>query len=302
MIITIKDEITGYTLALLATVFYGTAGVIGRMIFQYESEPLTVTTLRAIIAVALMFFGFLIFHRDLLRIRKRDISVFALHGFVGISCSSLCFFYAIKYTTVATAVILVFTYPAIVVIFSAIIFRESLTRRKLVSLLLTFLGASLVIQCYNPQLLKLNLTGILFGVGASFCMAVYTLLGKKAVTNYDSWTVVFYALGFGTLFLIIFRTPQVLLQVRYPIQGWFWFFLHALIPSILASACYIGSLHHLEAGKASIIASFEVVIAPLLAFIFLHEGLEFPQIVGAGLVIWGIILVRSKKGIKESKA
>ncbi len=298
---TTKNEITGYTLTLFATILYGTAGVLGRMVFQYEPDPVTVTTFQVVIAFSLMFLGFLIFGLKLLRIRKHDILVFALHGFIGISCNSLCFFYALKYTTIATAVILLFTYPAIVVIFSAITFQESLTRRKIVSLLLTFFGASLVIQCYNPQVLRLNLTGILFGIGASFCLATYTLLGKRAVTNYDSWVVVFYTLGFGTFFLIIFRTPQVLLQARYPLQGWFWLFLIALMPMILGPACYIGSLHHLEAGKASIIASFEIVIAPLFAFAFLGEGLEFLQIVGAGLVIWGIILIRGKRGAGESE-
>jgi drug/metabolite transporter (DMT)-like permease len=303
MKMTTKDEIEGYILVLVATIFYGTAGVLGRMVFQYESEPLTVTTFQTSIAACLMFFGFLIFHRDLLKIKKRDIRIFALYGFIGITCESFCFYSAIKYTTVATAVILLFTYPALVVIFSAIIFREPLTRRKLISLLLSFVGASLVIQCYNLQLLRLNLLGILFGVGLSFCTAAYTLFGKRTIVDYDSWTVVFYSEVFGTLFLILFRTPQVLLQVRYPLQGWLWLFLNAFIPTTLGNVCYIRSLHHLEAGKASIIAIFEIVVASVLAFIFLHEGLEFLQIVGAGLVIWGVLILRrQEETIKESTA
>ena len=52
-------------------------------------------------------------------------------------------FTAIKYTTVTTAVMLMNTSPAIVVILSAIIFREPFTRRKFQSLLLTFVGVSL---------------------------------------------------------------------------------------------------------------------------------------------------------------
>jgi drug/metabolite transporter (DMT)-like permease len=88
--------------------------------------------------------------------------------------------------------------------------------------------------------------------------------------------------------------------VRYPFQGWFWLFLNAFIPTTLGNVCYIRSLHHLEAGKASIISIFEIVVAAVLAFIFLHEGLEFLQIVGAGLVFWGVLLVRSKKNGEES--
>jgi drug/metabolite transporter (DMT)-like permease len=299
MPMTTKNDLTGYTLVLLATVFYGTAGIFGRMIFRYESAPLTVTTVRAAIAVCLMFLGFLVFQRDLLKIKTRDIYVFALYGFIGITCSSLCFFYAIKYTTVATAVMLMNTSPVIVVILSAIIFREPFTRQKFFSLLLTLGGVLLLVQCYNPRLFNLNLTGILFGVGASFCFATYTLVGKLKVTDYDALTVVFYALTFGTLFLIIFRTPQVLLQVNYPLQGWFWFFLQALVPTILASICYIGSLHHIEAGIASIVLLFEVVVAAFLAYIFLAEHLEFLQIIGAVLIIAGILLLHKKQNVEK---
>jgi DME family drug/metabolite transporter len=87
--------------------------------------------------------------------------------------------------------------------------------------------------------------------------------------------------------------------VRYPLQGWFWLFLNAFIPTTLGNVCYIRGLNHLEAGKASIIAVFELVVALVLAFIFLREGLEFLQIVGAVLVLWGIILVQRKQGVKQ---
>ena len=292
---TAKNEFTGYILVLLATVFYGSAGIFGRLVLQYEPAPLTVTTVRAAIAVCLMFLGFLIFQRDLLKIQKRDIYIFAVYGFI-ISCSSFCFYSAIKYTTVATAVILMNTNPVIVMILSAIIFRESLTRQKLLALVLTSIGVLLIVQCYNPQLLKLNLTGVLFGIAASFCFSLYTLFGKWKVADYKPLTVVFYGLVFATLFLTILRTPQILLQVRYPLQGWIGFFLTALIPTILASLCYVGSLHHLEAGKASIILLLETVIAALVAFVLFGERLEALQIIGVVLVLWGISSLRPTIG------
>jgi drug/metabolite transporter (DMT)-like permease len=75
--------------------------------------------------------------------------------------------------------------------------------------------------------------------------------------------------------------------------------LQALVPTILASICYIGSLHHIEAGRASIVLLFEVVVAAFLAYIFLGEHLEFPQIIGAGLIIVGILLLHKKETVKE---
>lgn len=289
------NEFEGYLLALLATFFLATAGLIGRMLYQYEPDPLTIAAIRSVLATGLVFLGLLMFRRDLLRITWRDLWFFAVYGLLGMFLTPLCFLSAIKHTTVATATILASTSPVIVILFAAFFFREPLTRRKLSSLLLTLFGTALIIQWYHPHLFKLNLAGILFGLGASLCLAFFTLFGKRAVTSYNVWTIMFYGMVFGTLFLLLIRVPQGGLHLRYPLQIWFWFLLHTLLPAILADLCYIGSLNHLEAGKVSIILSFRIVIASLLAFLLLHERLDFLQIAGAGLVLWGIILVQGKK-------
>lgn len=296
---TSKGEITGYILVLFATVFYASSAIFGRLAFRYESAPLTVNVVRAAIAACLMFLGFLIFQRDLLKIKKRDVYIFAIYGLI-ISGSSFFYYSAIKHTTAATATILMNMNPAIVMILSAIIFREALTRRKLLALVITFIGVLLVIQVYNKEALDLNLTGVLFGIAASFCFSLYTLFGRWKVADYRPLTIVFYGMVFTTLFLTIIRTPQVLLQVRYPMWGWIWLFLIAIIPTILASVCYVGGLNYLEAGRASLILLFQVVLTPLFAFFLLHEGFEFPQIIGAGLVVLGISLIRPRKITEES--
>ena len=291
----IKNEIEGYFLVLLATFFYGTAGVIGRMIYRYESDPLTVAMFQVLIAICLIFLSIMFFQQDLLKIRKQDLYFFMIYGFLGMFCTPVGFYYAIKHTTVATTVILVCTSPILVVLLSAIVFREALTRQKLLSLLLTFAGAALVIRCYHPYFFTLHLKGILFGLGTSLCLALFTLFGKLAAARHKPWTIIFYSMIFGALFLMAFRIPQGAFRIHYPLQFWFWSFLNALLPAVLADICYIGSLRHLEAGKVSIVASFRIVVASLLAFLFLGERMEILQISGAGLVLWGIILVQRRK-------
>jgi drug/metabolite transporter, DME family len=289
-----RGELRGYALVVLSAGLFSTLGVLARLIYQVEGDPLTVVTFRASVAAGLLFLGLLAFHPELLKISLRDLPFFAVSGFFGVACNYSCFLYAVKYTTIATAVTMLYTYPMLVAIASAIIFREAFTRQKLISLVVTFSGVLLVVQCYDLHFLKLNVTGIFCGLGTSLALTCYTLLGKKATARYDAWTVVFYSIGFGALFLIIFRTPQVVWQVNYPARTWFWIMLLALLPTALAYASYTSSFHYIEASKASIVASAEVALAPLLAYACLQERITASQICGAGLIFGGIVLLKEK--------
>ena len=293
-------HVQGYLFVTCAVMGYGSAGILGRMMYQYEADPLTVAFLRALTACLLLAFGLLCFQRSLFRIKRSSLPLLALYGFLGMFCTPLCFLSAIKYTTVSTATILFNSAPAVVVLLSVWLFRESLTRRTSAAVLLTLAGAALVAQCYRPESLQFELTGILFGCGACVSMALFTVCGKYVTHDYPSWTVVFYGGVAGAGFLGIFRAFQGPLTLHHPPAFWGWLLLQALLPAILADVCYLGSLRYLDAGKVSILTSFQVVVAPLLAWLFLGETLTILQFLGAGLVLAGILVLRHPSSSKVS--
>ncbi len=297
-----NHHVQGYFFVACAVMGYGSAGLLGRMMYQYEPDPLTVAFLRAMTACLLLAFGFLFFRRSLFRIKRASLPLLVIYGFLGMFCTPLCFLSAIKYTTVSTATILFNSAPALVVLLSAWLFREPLTRRTSAAVLLTLAGAAFVAQCYQPESLRFELTGVLFGCGACVSMALFTICGKYVASDYSSWTVVFYGGIAGAGFLGGFRAFQGPLALQHPPAFWGWLLLQALLPAILADACYLGSLRYLPAGTVSIIASFQVAVAPALAFFFLGERLEFLQIAGIVLVIGSIALLHTAPTSERSAA
>jgi DME family drug/metabolite transporter len=279
----------GYLLAVMAAVLWATLGILGKFLYRYGADPLTVVTIRAIIAFATLATILAVVDRRLLHIRRRDIPFFALYGLVGVTFNYASYFYALRWTTVTTAVILLYTYPALVTLLAALFLGERLNWIKGLVLGLTFVGCCLVVQGYDPNALRLNLYGVLFGLGAGATAAVYSLFGKKALQKYDSWTAVCYAFGFGALFLIILRSPQAILTMNYPWPAWVAILALAWFPTLLAYALFTTSMKYIEASKASITATLEPVAASLLAYLFLGEVMEWPQLVGVGLVLAGIV-------------
>ena len=271
----------------------GTIGIFGRLIYLHEPDPLTVVTFRAIIAFLLLFLTTILLNPDALRIRKSDFIYFAVYGLLSITLCFLLFFYAIKFTTIATATILLYTYPAFIVILSTFFLKEELTRTKLLALLLTFLGCILVIQVYDPAELKLNLKGIIYGLGAGLGAGLYSVLGKKAMERYSPLTVVTYALGFGSFFLLIARGVRPLYSVNYPTMTWIWILALAILSTLLGYLIYTRGLKYIEASRAGIVATWEVVVASFLAFIIFGETLSLLQIFGALFIFLGIFTIRT---------
>jgi len=171
--------------------------------------------------------------------------------------------------------------------------KEELTRAKVLALLLTFLGCILVIQVYDPAQLKLNLRGIIYGLGAGLGAGLYSVLGKKAVERYNPWTVVTYALGFGSLFLLIARGARPLYSANYPTITWIWIFALATFSTLLGYSIYTRGLKYIEASRAGIVATWEVVVASFLAFFIFGESLSALQIFGAFFIFLGIFVIKA---------
>jgi drug/metabolite transporter (DMT)-like permease len=277
---------------LIGATLLGSMGAWGRAIFRYEGNPMVVVTWRALIGAVALAGLLAILRPQLLRIRPGDLPFFALYGFVGVAMNFWAYFSAVKFTTLAVAITLLYTYPAFVVLLSALFLRERPTSTKVVAVVVTLLGSALVAQIHQADWLRLNLTGILFGLLAGLSMATYSIFGKRALSRYQPWTVVLYAFTAGGLCLAILSGPRLLQAIRYPAVAWLWILGLALIPSLGGYALYTLGLRDLPASQASIIATWEVVTAAFLGWLLFGEHLAAVQYLGAALVCIGIAWIQ----------
>src|SRR5512136_297704 len=207
---------------LIGATLLGSMGAWGRAVYRSEADPMVVVTWRAIIGVTVLAAVLAVTRPALLRIPLPAIPFFLAYGFFGVTLNFWAYFSAVKYTTLAVAITLLYTFPMFVTLFSAFFLGERLTRTKLAAAALTVLGSALVAQIHQAEFLRLNLRGILFGLLTGLSMAVYSILGKRAVARYAPWTVVLYAFGGGGLFLALGSGPRLLAAIDYPPVAWLW--------------------------------------------------------------------------------
>ncbi len=280
---------------LIGATLLGSMGAWGRAVYRFEGDPMVVVTWRALIGAAFLA-GILAATRPAcLRVPLSAIPFFLAYGFFGVTLNFWAYFSAVKYTTLAVAITLLYTYPMFVTLFSALVLGERLTRTKVAAAALTVLGSALVAQIHEAAFLRLNLRGILFGLLTGLSMAVYSILGKRAVARYAPWTVVLYAFAGGAVFLTLGSGRGLLAATAYPPEAWPWIVGLALIPSLGGYALFTLGLRDLPASQVSIIATWEVVTAALFGWSLFGEHLTAAQLLGAAFVCTGIAWIQRVK-------
>jgi drug/metabolite transporter (DMT)-like permease len=177
-------------------------------------------------------------------------------------------------------------------ILARLLFNEPLTPAKLAALGLSWTGIFLVIGAYlQPATLQVTPLAALTGLGSGFTYALYTVLSKRLLRTYSHWTVLFYGLGFGALFLAVLQAPAVLASNLGIPALWPPLLIVSLV-TVAAYAFYTWGISRVPVGRASIVAMVEPVAAGLLGFIVLGERLELPQLIGAVLVLTGAVLAQ----------
>ncbi len=242
--------------------------------------------------LAWFFFATQAFIKKETHIQVRDIPLLSVFGLLGISLFYVSYLYAIDAGGAALASVLLYTAPAWVVICSFFIYKEKLTAQKIVALILIIAGVFLISNTGGNanSTTSLSVLAIISGLTAGFCYSLYYTIGKHFSARYSSANLFLYMLPIGCLGIL----PFVNFSHKSSL-AWFAIACIAILSTFIANQCYYQGLKKLEAGKASIVATIEPVVAATAAFFILGEHFTLLGYVGATLVICAVLLTIIKK-------
>lgn len=280
----------GYFFILLAASCWGFIGIFSSLAFAEGLGPMEVAFWRALISWG--FFGSQAIVRKETYLVKDDIPLLAVFGLLGISVFYISYQYAVKTGGAAFASVLLYTAPAWVVVCSFFFYKEKLTVKKIVAVLLVIAGVFLISTTggYSNSATAIGFMAILSGLMSGFCYSLYYTIGKYFSSRYSSANLFLYVLPIGALGIL----PLVEFTPKSP-AAWASLVAVSLVSTFIANHCYYLGLKHLEAGKASIVATIEPVIAAVAAYIILGEYFTSLGYVGAAMIISAVILTIYKK-------
>jgi drug/metabolite transporter (DMT)-like permease len=141
----------------------------------------------------------------------------------------------------------------------------------------------------------MNFAGIVSGIMAGITFAWYAIHGEYGMRRYNPWTVLFYALLFGTLVWNVLHPPlEAFMHLYSPIQ-WVWIMYIGVLGTLVPFGLYLEGINLIRSTRASITATLEPITAGVISYFFLNEILKTPQIIGGVLVIASVILLQLKQ-------
>jgi drug/metabolite transporter, DME family len=279
----------GYIAVILASAGWATSGIFVKAILGgSDISPLALAFWRDLGTSVVLFIGMFIFRREQLRVNVRHLPGIAAMG-AGLGAFHTFWNLAVSFNGAAVATIQQSAMPAIVVIAAFLIWREPLTWRKMIAVLLTFAGTVLVSGLDSMGQMNVTTMGIFVGMCLPIAYASWNLFGKSVRAQYDAFTILTYGFAFGALALLPlqFFVPWAL---PVPTTSLYWY-AGMLTQTIVAFSLYTFALGRLPASIASILAMTEIVFVTIFAYLLLNERLGAMQFVGAGLVVAGVLLL-----------
>lgn len=281
-----------YMYIAAAAFFWGIIGIFISNLYQIGFNPTQVVAIRVISAAFFLTLYVYFKNRCLLKIKPADSKYFIGTGIISLLFFNWCLFNAIQVTSISVSAILLYTAPAFVTILSRILFKESLTKRKLVALLMTFIGCGYVVGIFPDAHVSISIYGLILGLCAGLFYALYSIFGKFALRKYDSITVTVYTFIFAAIAIAPFSgLHSVLPLFRNPSAILFIIGL-SLVSTVFAFTLYTKGLSIVESSRASIIATMEPVIAAISSFVIFQERLNTWQYIGILLVIAAVLIVQ----------
>lgn len=283
-------------LILVAGILWGSMGLFVRTLNAQGLASMDIVGLRAVVTAVSMLLFLLIFDRKLFVIRLKDLWCFLGTGICSIVFFNYCYFKAITMTSLSVAAILLYTAPAIVMVLSYFLFKEKLTKRKLLALAMTFAGCVLVTGILTEKG-SVSFGGILVGLGAGLGYALYSIFSRYALEKgYSSLTITFYTFLIAAVASCFLTDMGNVIRVAADGTGNLLFCLaFGVLCTVAPYLAYTLGLQYVENGKASIIASIEPVTATLLGAVLFHEKLTVSGVCGVVLVLAALALCNDKK-------
>ncbi len=301
-----KDEKIGYLCIVLTAVIFSTMEISLKLVAGVF-EPMQITMLRFLIG------GIMLIPIALKTMRKKNITLqfkelggFAYTGFLCVMLGMVIYQMALTNTKASVVAIIFSCNPIFVTILAFLILGEAIYRHNIIALILEAIGIVIIV---NPLHTDLNPVGVILSILSAVLFALYGVLGKKKTKAYGSIVVTCFSFIFGGLelmcVLLLGKTElfgQLFSRIGLDFFTNVHFFggisFHTLpallyicaINSAAGYVCHMMAMEKTSASKASLVFFIKPMIAPVFAWIVLHEVISFHMVIGILFFLMGSLI------------
>lgn len=298
----------GYVYSLTAALLFGTNGSVTRVVVEAGLSPAQLTFFRVLGAAVLSGLVLLITDRGAFVVKPRQLVILAVVGVTGVALLQWTYAAAIELLPVGITLLIEYTAVLMVAVIAFVFFKERVRARLWVAIACVLAGLAIVARIWVSELDGL---GVIFACCAAITLTIYFVAGEREVGKTSPMAVAFWTMTFATLFWLLFsgwwevdpalfaepvsltgNLDQIIVPVWVPLL---W---NMVLGSFLPFFLSLKGLKLLTATAAGVVASSEVIFAFAVAWLWLGEALDGVQLVGALVVLTGIVLAQTARAGK----
>jgi drug/metabolite transporter (DMT)-like permease len=229
-----------------------------------------------------------------LRVPGRDLTRLFLLGILGVAASNYFYYLAIQRTNVATAIIVQYTAPVWVLLYTVARGAQRPSWRRTAAVALAVVGCALAVGFASSSGFRMNMdaVGVTAALLAAFAFAFYNNGGHSVLARYDRWKVLLWVLVAASTFWMFVNPPWKIVAAHYGRAQWGFMLVFSLVSVLGPFYLYLAGLQYLEPTRAIVASCLEPVFSILIAALVLGELLRPMQTVGIVLVLVAIVLIQ----------
>jgi drug/metabolite transporter (DMT)-like permease len=287
-----------YLLLTLSALFWAGNFIVGKFANLFEIPPLTLNVFRWLsVWIILMPFTYKEIYNNLSYIKKNWL-IISFMGIITISTFNSVVYFALNYTQVINAVLVLAAIPAATIIFSSLMNVERTNFFQLLGLFLSIIGIGSIISNGDTQkIISLNFNkGDVWMLVCVITWALYSTLLKKNKFKFSQFTLIQLMVTAGLIFLIpqLMYEKSIGLEVNFNKAFFIILFYVVVFPAIAAYYCWQKGVEIIGPNRATMFIQLMPLFSAAMAIIIFKEKFELYHFVGAVFILSGIYLSNKK--------
>lgn len=272
---------------ILSAVIYGVAPMLAKIAYAGGANGMTLTFLRALLMLPLLFVMMIVRKQSFILTRRELLNIVLL-GVIGGAFSIIALYAAYDFISTGLATTLHFVYPLIIVIVSALIYKEKITKIKLAAVMLVTIGIFLFVDLNTAA----DKIGVILALMSGIFYSFYVIyMDHSGIDNMDYIKLTFYLMIITSACTFVFGMFTDSIDIsNMNAVGWISSAVISFLITIGAIPLFQLGVRYEGASTAGIISALEPITTILLGAVFLGENMGLVQYFGGAMMILGVII------------
>jgi drug/metabolite transporter (DMT)-like permease len=293
-----RQKIAGIMFALVAAIGFSAKAILVKLAYLDAVDPITLLALRR--AFALPFFLVVAARANRNKHSQpmiaRDMLAVVGLGLIGYYLASYLDFLGLQYISAGLERLILFLYPTMVVIISALVFKHRIGRTAMIALLISYAGIALVFL-HDMNVLQLDaVSGSVLVFASALAYAVYLVGAGHTIARIGATRFTAYVMTVACAACMVqFAVTHPLAALELPARVYGLSLAMAVFSTVMPAFMLAAAIRRIGSTHTSMIGSIGPVSTILLAYVFLGEQMSPEQIAGSILVLAGVLMISLKQ-------